>query len=285
MTRRLPSRTERHPTPSDPRQLPTITYRHIPAPTRAIMDRAMYPSGRRPSLGSRRPSIHISGRDLTSDFNTTSSSNNSHGRRSLTVRNPYADRNKTSAASLDDYGCDLRGGIVYCPAPHQQQQQRPRTLRQTSIPASCAIDPASFVSGFDELPRGLGRATEVYEVPTTLSYAAAAAAVGSDFDGSLRSARSSQTSRPSSRESSSFVYAEYEDEEDKERKRLMGTELYGYVMAMRLKERLVDVRQVLGLYRDFDRVSECECPLSPDFSFATQSFACGVRKAALAMQS
>ena len=101
-------------------------------------------------------------------------------------------------------------------------------------------------------------AAEVYEVPTTLSYAAAAAA-SSDFDGSLRSTRSSQTSRPSSRESSSLVYAEYEDEEEKERKRFLGTELYGYVMAMRLKERLVEVRQALGLYRDFDRVSECKC--------------------------
>ena len=98
----------------------------------------------------------------------------------------------------------------------------------------------------------------MYEVPTTLSYAAAA----SDFDGSLRSTKSSQTSRPSSRESSNLVYAEYEDEEEKERKRFLGTELYGYVMAMRLKERLVEARQVLGLYRDFDRVSECKLLLS-----------------------
>ena len=93
-------------------------------------------------------------------------------------------------------------------------------------------------------------------MPTTLAYTAAAS---SDFDGSLRSTRSSQTSRPSSRESSTLAYAEFEDEEEKERKRFVGTELYGYVMAMRLKERLVEVRQVLGLYRDFDRVSECKC--------------------------
>ena len=120
----------------------------------------------------------------------------------------------------------------------------------------------------------------MYEVPTTLSYAAAAVAAGSDFDGSLRSTRSSQTSRPSSRESSSFVYAEYEDEEEKERKRFLGTELYGYVMAMRLKERLVDVRQVLSLYRDFDRVSECKCSDIPLIfpSHAQYLFAGSVRK-------
>ena len=128
-----------------------------------------------------------------------------------------------------------------------------------------ALDPSAFVSTFDEMPRAGGSraATEVYEVPTTLSYAAAAAA--SDLDGSLRS---TQTSRPSSRESSTLAYAEYEDEEEKERKRFMGTELYGYVMAMRLKERLAEVRQVLGLYRDFDRVSECKCCCYPEaFSF------------------
>ena len=118
-----------------------------------------------------------------------------------------------------------------------------------------ALDPSTFVSTLDELPRAGGsRAAEVYEVPTTLSYAAAAAATASDLDG-----RSTQTSRPSSRESSTLAYAEYEDEEEKERKRLVGTELYGYVMAMRLKERLAEVRQVLGLYRDFDRLSECKC--------------------------
>ena len=217
------------------------------------MDRAMYPSSRRPSFGSRRSSSHISRRDLASDFNN----NNNQSHRTLTVRSRYPDRNKTSA-SLDDYGCDLRGGLVYYPTPHQQRTQ---ALRQSSIPTSCALDP-SFISSFEELPRA-SRAAEVYEVPTTLSYAAAAAAAAaSDFDGSLRSTRSSQTSRPSSRESSSLVYAEYEDEEERERKRFLGTELYGYVMAMRLKERLVEVRQVLGLYRDFDRVSECKLLLS-----------------------
>ena len=93
----------------------------------------------------------------------------------------------------------------------------------------------------------------MYEVPLP-SYAA------SDFDGS-RSRSSAQTSRPSSR-GSEYVYTEYEDDEERERKRFLGTELYGYVMALRLKERLVDVRQVLNLYKDFDRVSggKCCCP-------------------------
>lgn len=100
-------------------------------------------------------------------------------------------------------------------------------------------------AGIDELPRR----AEVYEVP--VSYA-------SELDG-MQGRSSAQSSRPSSR-GSEYVYAtEYEDEEERERKRVLGTELYGYVMAMRLKERLVDVRQVLSLYKDFDRASASEC--------------------------
>ena len=57
------------------------------------------------------------------------------------------------------------------------------------------------------------------------------------------------------------MYTEFEDDEERERKRFLGTELYGYLMAMRLKERLVDVRQVLNLYKDFDRVSDRKCYL------------------------
>ena len=102
-------------------------------------------------------------------------------------------------------------------------------------------------AALDELPRR----AEVYEVP--ISYT-------SDLDG-MRGRSSAQNSRPSSR-GSEYVYTEYEDEEERERKRLLGTDLYGYVMALRLKERLVDVRQVLSLYKDFDRASgrKCCCP-------------------------
>lgn len=102
-------------------------------------------------------------------------------------------------------------------------------------------------AGLDEL----SRRAEVYEVP--ISYA-------SDLDGARgsRSRSSAQNSRPSSRESE-YVYTVYEDDEERERKRFLGTGLYGYVMAMRLKERLVDVRQVLNLYKDFDRASEGKC--------------------------
>ena len=82
-------------------------------------------------------------------------------------------------------------------------------------------------------------------------------AYGSDVEGTVRGRCSTQTSRPSSR-GSELVYAEYEDEEERERKRFVGSELYGYVLAMRLKERLVEVRQVLSLYRDFDQASGCE---------------------------
>ena len=108
------------------------------------------------------------------------------------------------------------------------------------------IDTA-FAAGLDDMPR---RAGEVYEMP--LSY-------GSDIDGTTRGRGSStQNSRPSSRGSELVYAAEYEDEEERERKRLAGSELYGYVLAMRLRERLVDVRQVLSLYRDFDHASGCE---------------------------
>ena len=58
------------------------------------------------------------------------------------------------------------------------------------------------------------------------------------------------------------MYADYEDEDEPGRKRLTGTELFGYVMAMRLRERLVDVRQVLNLYKDFDRASGCKYSIS-----------------------
>lgn len=99
-------------------------------------------------------------------------------------------------------------------------------------------------AGLDEL----ARRAEVYEVP--ISYT-------SDLEGTQRSRSSAQNSRPSSR-GSEYVYAEYDDDEERERKRFLGTELYGYLMAMRLKERLVDVRQVLNLYKDFDRASGCK---------------------------
>lgn len=99
-------------------------------------------------------------------------------------------------------------------------------------------------AGLDELPRR----AEVYEVPVSYT---------SDLDG-MRSRSSTQTSRPSSR-GSEYVYTEYEDDEERERKRFLGTELYGYVMAMRLKDRLLEVRQVLQLYKDFDRASGSKC--------------------------
>ena len=114
-------------------------------------------------------------------------------------------------------------------------------LRQGPLSGSYIGD---AFAGLDEL----SRRAEVYEVP--ISYT-------SDLDG-LRGTSSVQNSRPSSR-GSEYLYTEYEDDEERERKRLAGTELYGYVMALRLKERLVDVRQVLDLYRDFSRASGCKC--------------------------
>lgn len=223
MTRRLPSRPDRNPAP---RQLPSITYRHIlapatpaPPPTQA-MDRAGYPSNRRPSYGPRRSSSHISKRE-PSDF--------TDNHRSLAVRPRYPERSKSTVG----YDTSIRSSVIYCPP------QRP-ALRTTPMSASYTVDP---FPGLEEIPRR----TEVYEVP--LSYA-------SDLD--TRSRSSVQTSRPSSR-GSEYVYTEYEDDEEKERKRFLGTELYGYVMALRLKERLVDVRQVLNLYKDFDRVSGSKC--------------------------
>ena len=232
MTRRRPPRSDRD---SASRQLPIITYRHILASTTPsfaparTMDRASYQSNRRPSFGSRRSSSHMSRRDA-SDFND--------GHRTLAVRPRYPDRSKSSVG----YESGIRGGVIYCPP------QRPG-LRHSPMSASYTVDPFPVL---DELPRR----AEVYEVP--LSYA-------SDFDGS-RSRSSAQTSRPSSR-GSEYVYTEFEDDEERERKRFLGTELYGYLMAMRLKERLVDVRQVLNLYKDFDRVSDRKCyfsPMSPD---------------------
>lgn len=226
MTRKRPSRSDRDPTS---RQLPIITYRHIRAPAAPslaparVMDRASYQSNRRPSFGSRRSSSHISRRDA-SDF--------SDGHRTLAVRPRYPGRSKSTV----NYESGLRGGVIYCPP------QRP-SLRPSPMSASYTVDPFPVL---DELPRR----AEVYEVP--LSYA-------SDFDGS-RSRSSAQTSRPSSR-GSEYVYTEFEDDEERERKRFLGTELYGYLMAMRLKERLVDARQVLNLYKDFDRVSDRKCYL------------------------
>ena len=90
----------------------------------------------------------------------------------------------------------------------------------------------------------------MYEMPP-LSY-------GSDVDGTVRGRCSTQTSRPSSRGSELVYGGDYEDDEERERKRFLGSELYGYVLAMRLRERLMDVRQVLNLYRDFDQASGCE---------------------------
>ena len=234
MTRRLPSRADRKPTA--PRQLPTITYRHIPAPTAQTlarapsqaMDRTGYPNTRRPAFASRRSSSHISRRDPT-DFNNNN--NNNDGHRTLTMRPRYPDRSKSTVG----YDSGMCGGVVFC-AP-----QRPGALRQAPMSGSY-IDNA--FAGLDEMPRR----GEVYEMPIPYS---------SDIDGTTRGRCSTQTSRPSSR-GSELVYAEYEDDEERERKRFLGSELYGYVMAMRLKERLVDVRQVLNLYRDFDHASGCE---------------------------
>ena len=220
MTRRLPSRPERKPIS---RKLPDITYRHILAPTTPAaapsraMERSNYPNNRRPSLGSRRSSSYASRRDAP-DF--------SDGHRTLAVRPKYPERAKSSVG----YDSGIRGSVIYCPP------QRPG-IRQSPISASYAVDP---FAALEEIPRR----AEVYEVP--LAYA-------SDLDGS-RSRSSGQTSRPSSR-GSEYVYTEYEEDEERERKRFLGTELYGYVMAIRLKERLVDVRQVLNLYKDFDRLS------------------------------
>ena len=194
----------------------------------------MYASNRRPSFGTRRSSSHMSRRDA-SDFI------NNDGHRTLAVRPRYADHRSKSAVGGGGggggYDPGIRGGVFYCGT-----QQRPG-LRQSPVSASYAVD---AFAGLEELPRR----AEVYEVP--ISYAAS-----SDFDGS-RSRSSGQTSRPSSR-GSEYVYTEYEDDEERERKRFLGTELYGYLMAMRLKERLVDVRQILNLYKDFDRVSGCKC--------------------------
>ena len=236
MTRRLPSRADRK-----PRKLPTITYRHIPAPTSLTltrtpsqaMDRTGYPSNRRPAFSSRRSSGHISRRDAT-DFNNNNNSNsNNDGHRTIAMRPRYPDRSKSAVG----YDAGLCGSLVFC------SPQRPGPLRQTPLSGPSYIDTA--FAGLDELPRR----GEVYEMP--LSY-------GSDMDGTTRGRCSTQTSsRPSSR-GSELVYAEYEDDEERDRKRFAGSELYGYVLAMRLRERLVDVRQVLSLYRDFDQASGCE---------------------------
>ncbi|CAD6586685.1 MAG: hypothetical protein ASARMPRED_002800 [Alectoria sarmentosa] len=213
------------------RRIPAITYRHIlaPAPTSRAMERTGYPNNnRRPAFGPRRSSSHAPRRD-PSDFND--------GHRALAVRPRYPDRAKSSAG-YDAAG--IRGGVIYCPPP------RPAGLRQGGghpMPGSSYLgDP---FAGLDELAR---RGAEVYEVP--ISY------TSSDLEGPPRSRSSAQNSRPSSR-GSEYVYAEYDDDEERERKRFLGTELYGYLMAMRLKERLVDVRQVLNLYKDFDRASGC----------------------------
>ena len=227
MTRKLPSRPDRNPIP---RQRPPITYRHILAPTTGpsparAMERSGYASSRRPSFGSRRSSSHISRRD-PSDFND--------GHRTLSVRPRYPDRAKNPVG----YDPSICGGVIYCPPQRPGLRQGP-----VSVPGSYIGEP---FTGLDELPRR----AEVYEVPVSYT---------SDFD-SVRGRSSAQSSRPSSR-GSEYVYAEYEDEEERGRKRFMGTELFGYVTAMRLRERLVDVRQVLNLYKDFDRASGCKCSI------------------------
>ena len=231
MTRRLPSRTDCEATT---RRIPAITYRHIlaPAPSRRAMERTGYPNNnRRPAFGPRRSSSHAPRRD-PSDFNND-------GHRALAVRPRYPDRAKSSAG-YDAAG--IRGGVIYCPPP------RPAGLRQGGgHPMSGSSYLGDPFAGLDELAR---RGAEVYEVP--ISY------TSSDLEGPPRSRSSAQNSRPSSR-GSEYVYAEYDDDEERERKRFLGTELYGYLMAMRLKERLVDVRQVLNLYKDFDRASGCKC--------------------------
>ena len=224
MTRKLPNRADRKPST---RRLPHITYRHVLAPTpfspaaSRAMERTGYPSNRRPSFGPRRSSSHIPTRHPP-DFND--------GHRSLAVRPRYPERAKSSVG----YDSSLRGGVIYCPP------QRPG-LRPGSMAGPYIGD---AFAGLDELTRR----AEVYEMP--LSYA-------SDLEGT-RSRSSAQNSRPSSR-GSEYVYTEYEDDEERERKRFLGTELYGYVMAIRLKERLADARQVLNLYKDFDRASGCKC--------------------------
>lgn len=114
-------------------------------------------------------------------------------------------------------------------------------LRSSPVSKNYIGDPFATL---DEFPRR----AEVYEVP--ISYT-------SDLEG-MRGMSSAQNSRPSSR-GSEYVYTEYEDEEELPRKRLSGTEMYGYVMALRLKERLVDVRQVLSLYKEFDHASRGKC--------------------------
>ena len=223
MTRRLPPRPDRQPST---RHLPDITYRHVLAPSPLAptaarsMERTIYPSARRPSFGSRRSSSHMSRHDPP-DFND--------GHRTLAVRPRYPSRAKSTIG----YDSSFRNDVIYCPPP------RP-VLRQGPMSGSYIGDP---FAALDEIPRR----AELYEVP--ISYT-------SDLDG-MRDRYSAQNSRPSSR-GSEYVYSEYEDEE-RERKRLLGTDLYGYVMALRLKERLVDVRQVLSLYKDFDRASGRKC--------------------------
>lgn len=235
MTRRLPSRPDRNPASKN---LPDITYRHIlapsapaaAAPSRAKMERSSYANNRRPSFGPRRSSSHVGRRDA-SDFADG-------GHRTLAVRPKYPERAKSSSVGYDS---GIRAGsVIYCPP-----QARPVAMRPSAVAASYAVATAGdpFAAALEEMPRR----AEVYEVP--LAYA-------SDLDGGARSRSSAQTSssRPSSR-GSEYVYTEYEDDEERERKRFLGTELYGYMMAVRLKERLVDVRQVLNLYKDFDRLS------------------------------
>ena len=191
------------------------------------MERPGYSNNRRPSYGSRRSSSHMTRRDTRDapDFND--------GHRALAVRPRYPDRTKSAVS----YDSGIRSSsVIYCPPI-----QRP-ALRQGPVSTSYISDP---FAGLDELTRR----TEVYEVP--ISYA-------SDFDGTTtlrsRSSPSVQNSRPSS-QGSEYVYTEYEDDDERERKRFLGTELYGYAMAVRLKDRLLDVRQVMGLYQDFDRAS------------------------------
>ena len=242
MTRRLPSRPDRDP---PTRYFPSITYRHIlapsaPAPARA-MDRTGYPSNRRPSFGSRRSSSHIPRRDppdLTDAHHRT-----------LAVRPRYPDRAASTAATAG-YDTGIRSSVIYCPPP----PARPSLLRQGPSLSGSYLGDA--LAGLDELPR---RTTEVYEVPVSYN---------SDLDAGGGGGRGRSSSGPASRPSSrgsEFVFAEYEEEEERERerKRLLGSELYGYVMAMRLKDRLAEVRQVLQLYKDFDRASGRKCRLAP----------------------
>lgn len=222
MPSRHPSHSDRQPRT---RNLPDITFRHVLAPTplgptaTQSMERTTYPSNHhRPPFGPRRSSSHISRHD-PSDFN--------EGHRTLAVRPRYPSRAKSSSRSYDT---GFRNEVIYCPPP------RP-VLRSSPVSGSYIGD---TFAALDELPRR----AEVYEVP--ISYA-------SDLD-NVCGRSVAHDSRPSSR-GSEYVYTEYEDEEERDRKRVLGTDMYGYVMALRLKERLVDVRQVVNMYKEFDRAS------------------------------